>query len=176
MLLFYACTYGVSNPKFKRCRATVTRGLIWNTVLSFVIESYMLLSISSVANLTALKFVDLGTAVSSNMSIAVLLLLIGFPLFTLSFLIRNKKKLNSEKYRSKYGVLYETLNVRRSTNWTMCEPVLSFYRMLFLTLVLIFLQDYRYFQLFFVNISMTSIIVFTGVVEPFADKTTSFFQ
>lgn len=73
-------------------------------------------------------------------------------------------------------MLYETLNVSRSTNWTMCEPVLSFYRMLMLTLVLINLQDYRYFQLFFVNMSMTSIIVFAGVVEPFADKTTSFFQ
>lgn len=73
-------------------------------------------------------------------------------------------------------MLYQALNVSRSTNWTMCEPVLSFYRMLVLTLVLIFLQDYRYFQLFFVNISMTSIIVFVGVVEPFADKTTSFFQ
>ena len=51
MLIFYAVTPNNSETKFGRCRAKLTKGLVWNSVLSFMLESYMLLSISAVVNL-----------------------------------------------------------------------------------------------------------------------------
>ena len=51
LLIFYACTQKVTNQRFKRIRNFMTKGLIWNTILSFLTESYVLLAISSITNL-----------------------------------------------------------------------------------------------------------------------------
>jgi hypothetical protein len=145
MLMFYACTPSKGNSSFVRCRNRVTRGLVWNSVFSFMLESYMLLSISAVVNFIQFKFEDLGTALSSNLTALVVVLLVSFPIFTLAFLCLKKRKLDRVDYKEKYGALYETLRTTRMRKSTMFEPMLSMYRMLLLTFTLIFLQDYRYF-------------------------------
>jgi hypothetical protein len=176
MLLFYACTSGKGTSRFVRCRNQVTKGLVWNSVLSFVSESYMLLSISSVVNTTKFQFEDLGTALSSNFTAVVLILLVVFPVFTLLFMYMKRRKLNKETFKSKYGAIYESLKTTRNKTSSFYEPLISMYRMLALTFVLIYLQEFRYFQLFFVNFSMTFILVYAGICEPYVDKTTSFFS
>jgi hypothetical protein len=137
MLLFYCCTSGIKNNKFRKYRGMITKGLVWNSVLSFLTESYMLLSISSVVNFTALHFEDLGTAVSSNMTVLTMLMLIGFPIFSFVFMILKRKKLVLPKTIERFGVLYENLKTRRINKWIMFEPTFALYRMLLLTFVLI---------------------------------------
>jgi magnesium-transporting ATPase (P-type) len=145
LLIFHVTTSGVKNEKFVRFRAIVTKGLIWNNLLTFFTESYMLMSISTVTNYTEFYFNSLGTIVSSNLCMLGTVIIFGFPLWLLIFLNAKKDKLHLKKYRDKYGEVYEHLAYRREGPKALLEPGLSLVRVLILTFTLIFLQEWRYF-------------------------------
>jgi len=91
LLIFYKCTKKVENQYFRRVREYLTNGLIWNTVLSFLMESYLLLAISSITNLRIFKIASAGTGLSLIFAILGSLPLIGFPIFVLCFLKKKSK-------------------------------------------------------------------------------------
>jgi len=86
MLFFYVVTMCVKNEKFNRFRNWLTKGLLWNSIISFIVESYMLISISSVTNFKKLEFKSVGTYVSSNLAMIGFVILVGYPLWSLFFM------------------------------------------------------------------------------------------
>jgi hypothetical protein len=85
----------------------MTKGLIWNTILSFLTESYVLLAISSITNLLHFKFTSIGTSISLILAMLAVLVVVCFPFFVLFLLLKNSNKLKSAQYRNKFGTLYE---------------------------------------------------------------------
>jgi hypothetical protein len=106
LLIFYLCTKNVKNQKLKRFRDYFTNGLIWNKILSFVKETFLLLAISSVTNLRLFKFTSTGTSLSLILAILGSMTIISLPIFVLYFLQKNSKQLHLKSYREKFGVLY----------------------------------------------------------------------
>lgn len=106
LLIFYLCTKNVKNQKLKRFRDYFTNGLIWNKILSFVKETFLLLTISSVTNLRLFKFTSPGTSLSLILAILGSMTIISLPIFVLYFLQKNSKQLHLISYREKFGVLY----------------------------------------------------------------------
>lgn len=86
MLFFYAGTVCVKNEKFNRVRNWLTKDLLWNSIISFIIESYMIVCISSITNFKKFEFNSLGTVVSSNLAMIGLIILIIYPLWSLVFM------------------------------------------------------------------------------------------
>ena len=106
LLIFYLCTKNVKNQKLKLFRDDFTNGLIWNKILSFVKETFLLLAISSVTNLRLFKFTSQGTSLSLILAILGSMTIISLPIFVLYFLQKNSKQLHLISYREKFGVLY----------------------------------------------------------------------
>ena len=145
LLVFFYFSNNWKNQRLLRIRDFFTNGLIWNTVLSFLTESYMLIVISTIINLRNFKFTSPGTGFSLILAMLSVILIIGFPIFVLSFLLKNNRKLNWKNYRDKFGTLYECLNHKREGKKTLLEPFFTFMRILLLILALLLLKEYRYF-------------------------------
>lgn len=170
LLIFYACTWMFTNKKFMHYRGILVDGLIWNKVISFINEGYMLLSISCVTNFLVFRFDSLGTIVSSNITVIAVFVLVGFPIYSYTFLLKNRAKLHTKKFKEKYEALYEGLNYKRGHYLVLAEPAFSFVRILIFTSSLILLQEYRYFQLFVSNFCITFMIIYTGLASPYEGR------
>ena len=170
LLIFYVCTWMCKNERFMHYRGILVEGLIWGKVISFVNEGYMLLSISCITNFLVFKFDSLGTVISSNTTVIAVFVLVGFPIFSYTFLLKHRAKLHTKKFKSKYEALYEGLNYKRGHYLVLAEPAISFARILILTSSLILLQNYRYFQLFVSNFCITFIVIYTGLACPYEDR------
>lgn len=145
LLVFYHFSKNWQNQRLLRVRDFFTDGLIWNTILSFLSESYLLVVISTITNLRIFKFTSAGTGFSLILAILAVISTIGFPIFVLCFLLKNSRKLNWKNYRDKFGTLYECLNLKREGKKTLLEPFFTFMRILLLILTLLLLKKYRYF-------------------------------
>ena len=176
LVICYACTQRIKNHRFLRIRNYLTQGLFWNTILSFFTESYLLMAISSITNLRIFKHTSVGTVLSGNLAIIGAFVLIGLPIFVLFFLQTKSKKLYLANYRNKYGTIYEELSYKREGKAALMEPFISLMRVLLLTLSLLLLKEYRYFQLFSSNFLMTTMIIYVGLSNCYVCKTKSFFE
>jgi hypothetical protein len=128
-------------------RNYLTNGLIWNSILSFLTESYMLMAISTITNLRDCRYNSFGTFLSSNLAFIGLIVLIGLPIFVLFFLLKKSKQLRLRRYKNKFGTLYAELNYNYiwKDKVVLLEPFFNLMRVLLLTLSLLLLKDFRYF-------------------------------
>lgn len=100
LLIFYAATVNVTNPRFVKIRAKLTTGLIWNNVICFLTESFMVLALCTTMNLAnSFHFKSVGTVISSNLTMLGFLLCVGFPVFAAVFLWKKRDRLQEEKYK-----------------------------------------------------------------------------
>lgn len=176
LLFFYYLTRKIQNPRLLRIRHYLTDGLIWNTILSFMMESYLLVVVSTVTNFRIFKFTSAGASFSLIFSMLGSVMLIVFPIFVLCFLQKKSKLLHLASYRQKYGTLYEILSLKKEGNKTLLEPFFTLMRILLLILSLILLKEYKYFQLFFSNFCMTFMVIYVGLSNCYVSKTMSFFE
>jgi hypothetical protein len=99
LLVFYYLTRKIQNLRLLRIRHYLTDGLIWNTILSFMIESYLLVVVSTVTNFRIFKFTSAGASFSLIFSMLGSVMLIVFPIFVLCFLQKKSKLLLLSSYR-----------------------------------------------------------------------------
>ena len=83
---------------------------MWNGLISFVDESFLLMSISFFASFTQFTFNNYGSIVSVNFSCFAALTMISYPIWITVFLCKKKKKLSKKKFTEKYESAYENLN------------------------------------------------------------------
>ena len=92
-------------------------------------------------------------------------MLVGYPIFLLWFMFENKSKIKNKEFREKYNPIYENLSFK-DEKATLMEPFISVMRVLILTAVLIFLQKFRYFQIFCSNFLSLFMIIYIGWFKP----------
>jgi hypothetical protein len=167
LLVFYASTHFIKHKKFMHYRNKMVEGLLWNKIISFVSEAYMQLTISCIMNFLAFRFTSFGPSFSTIAAILSFVVCVGFPIFSFCFLYKNRDKLRAYKFKEKFEALYEGLNYKRGHYIVLAEPAFSCARVLLLIGSLILLQNYRYFQIFVANATITFIIIYTGLATPY---------
>ena len=63
----------------------------------------------------------------------------GFPIFIGVFFQRHYDRLEDEDFKKKYGVIYESLDLREWGRYTFIYPFFSVLRMLLLPLIVVFM-------------------------------------
>jgi hypothetical protein len=96
-------------PKVKALRKKLMKKIMWEPIYDFCNESYLIVTISIFINLYF--WTDQGnTGKKFNLSISnifIFLMVLGYPIFCLVFLVREYENLKLEKYREKFGSFYE---------------------------------------------------------------------
>jgi hypothetical protein len=119
------CTKNLKNEKIKKIREYAYSNFIWNGVLSFINESFLLTAVSCFANFTDLKWGNPGEKFASIICIAVaFFMLMLYPACSLRFFIKNKKSLNYKALKDRFGILYENLDHKKG-GATLYEPFFS---------------------------------------------------
>ena len=96
-------------PKVKALREKLMKKIMWEPIYDFCNESYLIMTISIFINLYF--WTDQGNAGKKfNISVSntfIFLITLGYPIFCLVFLVREYENLELDKYREKYGSIYE---------------------------------------------------------------------
>ena len=77
----------------KTYQEKIFKGLIWNAVFEFIQDCYLVMAVSCFANLTNFTFESFGKSVSAILTILAIVILIGYPIFSLIFLVKFEKQL-----------------------------------------------------------------------------------
>ena len=96
------------------------------------------------------------------------------PIIDICILWRFKDKLKDEEIEKKYGSIYQGLRLRHGKP-VLFEPSVGLIRILLFSFSMIFLGEYRYFQIFAANFLTTFVIIYNGLAEPFEEKSNNFF-
>ena len=81
-------------------------------------------------------------------------------------MFENKGKIKNLLFREKFNKIFENLSFKDEKG-TLIEPFISVMRVLILMAVLIFLQNYRYFQIFCCNFLSLFMVIYVGWHEPY---------
>lgn len=100
----------------------------------------MVMAVCTVINLSnTFLFTSFGTFLSSNLTMIGVLLILGFPLFALIFLLKYNHRLDETKYKDKYGELYEPLRIKRGGKAVLIEPFIALMRIIALSMTFVLL-------------------------------------
>ena len=144
-LLFILCAQNSENKYVKTLREYFHRNMVWNSVLCFFNETFLLTSVSCMSNFIDLKWGHFGERFNSLISIfAAFFALFLYPLLYLRFMRKNKDNFDEKLLKDKYGILYENLKYKKGGP-TILEPFFNQMRILILVGSLIYLQKFRYF-------------------------------
>lgn len=95
LLLLIGLTSRVKNERFVKLRTYIKERLMWGWILSFLSESFLVFCISTLSNFKRFNFDGKGQSLSGVLAVLFgVLVLIGYPLFQLVFLRKNKHRLN----------------------------------------------------------------------------------
>ena len=153
----------IENQYIVKLRKKAEEFMIWNALLQYGNESYLIYSISCATQLYSIKWRESGPGFSSFMAFLALVYLIAMPFINIFLLRRFKDRLRSEEIQNKYGAIYDSLKIENG-NAVLYEPSIGLGRILMLTFSLIFLQRFRYFQIFIANATTTTVIIYNGMV------------
>ncbi len=142
---------------------------MWNQTLSFMSESYMLLAISCLTNFSYFKFTTFGEIFSGIFAQLGTIVLVLFPALLLRFMHNERHKMKDKEFRESLSPIYENLSPK-GDNATVLEPFISMVRVLIFTSMLIYLQDFRYFQIFISNFLVVFMIIYVGWYQPYKAK------
>ena len=124
-LLLIICTRNTKNEKVKKIREYGYKTLIWNGVLSFINESFLLTALRCFANFSDLKWSYSGERFETIICFAVAIcILLLYPALSLRFFRKNKDGLNNQALKERYGILYENLN-HKQKGATLYEPLFT---------------------------------------------------
>jgi hypothetical protein len=125
ILLFFLlpCAKRVTKPILKKVIGYFFDGLCWNAAITFVSESFLVLSISCYTNYLRLDWKRPGLTTSSVLALLSALVLIFYPVFSFIFLHRNKHRLHEKTTKDTYGSLYSHLKFKKG-GATLLEPAI----------------------------------------------------
>lgn len=173
---FYAVTTKCEDGRFMRFRNRVVDGLFWNALLTFLTEVYIIFSISTISNFFFFKFDSYGPWISTNLTIVASVVLFGFPIAMLIYMLARTDKLSNPKIKNKYGAIYEGLAYKREGRKALLEPFFFCLRVQLLIFALLVLQNYRCFQIIIALALMTFMMIYVGLANPYIEKPKTFFE
>lgn len=123
-----------------------------------------------------MTWANTGEAINNILMFATLLVIVAFPFWTFFLLRRNQQRLGDRDFKAKYFAIYENLRWKNANNWILLEPCISSFRMLLTCCALMYLQNWRTFQIMIALFFHIFVIVYNGQMQPFNDKLYYFFQ
>ena len=145
-LLLVAATKCFSCELIKKLRLKAKDEMMWNFVLTFINEAYIILALSCFMQFKHLQFKEPGLAFNSMLALIFGAIIVFTPFNNLRLLLKNKDQLDNEKFDKKYGSLYRTLNYKNNpTLGVLIEPCLSQLRIFVMAIALIYLENHPYF-------------------------------
>ena len=141
------------------------RMVCWNPILRFLIESYMLIALSCCINLTEFTFGDSGSRASSISTVVGMILIIFLPFFVLYFMHKKFAELNNEEVKSRFGAIYEGLDLDKGRAVILVR-LFFFFRRLMISLTVTYLMDYPVFQIMSMNFQVLAAIILYGQINP----------
>ena len=120
---------------------------MWNSCISFMNESYIVLAVSCFVNYYVSDWSSWGGYVDNIIALITGITILVLPIFYFSLLRQNKNKINDPDFMTKYIEIYEALNKEKSVKRAsiLFEPSITKLRILILVAALIFLQKYLFF-------------------------------
>jgi len=145
----------------------LNRKFMFGFALRLITEGYLELSISSMINLNNLVLTNMGNKISSYLTLAIALVVLFYPATLTIFCLYNRERLGDPLFKSRYGSLYEGIDVSRPAA-VMYYSAFTFRRLLF-ALTSVYLIDYAVFQIqVFCACSSIYSLYLVGV-RPFSD-------
>lgn len=151
----------------------------WNTPLSFLCETYMIIAVCALLNMKHLKVVNFSFALTDTFAFLGLLAVTALPIWIAIFFYKNKDKLTDNDFTNKYGVIYSTLNPKREGYNVIIFKVAFIVRQFMLAIVLVHADKYLITQFFLILGLNTFIQIVGGLTNPYQlryDKNMFFFN
>lgn len=101
------------SKKLKRAYNRLRRKLFFNSLISLFLESYSLISVCCLINLSFLSFASYGVTVQSVSCILFFIAIILMPLILFVYLLKFFTDLQDPTMTTKYGHLYDELDLRQ---------------------------------------------------------------
>jgi len=176
LTLFFIAKF-TKNERIVKYREELRKKLFWNGVLSVNLEMHLILCICVCIQFKHLNFTDKAKGFSSVLNFVFAIYIIGAMAVSAYIVQKNKSKLNSKSIKEQFGSLYEELNIKRTqSSWVLQEPLISNSRAALLAFVLLFANNYPYFQIFTTNMSVTFMVIFIQWFNVYADPKVRFWN
>jgi len=177
-LLFIAATSClVSNRYVQIVRTKAKKFIMWNFVLGFLNEAYIMFALSCFMQIKHLHFKTHGEAFNSLLAFIAAAILVFTPFNNLRLLLKHKDRLDNKAFFEKYSEVYDTLNYKKNrTLPVLIEPTLSQLRILLMAFALIYLEKHCFFQIAINNMLVTFIIIHSKWFDVFTEFDYRFFQ
>ena len=109
--------------------------------IRFLYESYIEIAMSVMLMLKTIEFGSASSAIRHSFNFFVLALLAGFPMVVTTFLVRNRKRLEQESFKQKYGTYYRSFGIRTDSFSSILNPLVFMLRRIIVAIIAIFLSD-----------------------------------
>jgi hypothetical protein len=96
----------------QRYRLKVMQKIMWGSVITFFDEGYIIVAFSCFTSLGVLDFDEFGTTITSVLSLASFIVILGFPIMHLIFLRSMRLDLEEPEVQQMYGPFIEHLDLR----------------------------------------------------------------
>ena len=88
------------------------RGYVfWNQPIAFLSDNYTVVQICCIYNMRYRSWISEEAQTNSGLALAIMIILLLYPLLMQLFLYRNREKLNLFSFKRKFGAAYARLNV-----------------------------------------------------------------
>ena len=145
MMVFAARPFSRHKSIVEKTRHKLKKLFIWDGVLAIINENYMLILISVAVNFTFYSNHNTkGKILSLSTAGLFVIIIIGYPLFVLIFLLKRYDRLSSYIYRVKLGTLYDKFRYKEN-KWQVMEPFISAVRRIIMVAAMVFLWEWPMF-------------------------------
>ena len=142
---------------------------MWRQPITIFTESCTILVMCCLINLQYPNYFRWGDSLSTVLSIIALCLVVGLPILFAVFMYRNFSNLRHKEIESKYGAIYENLNVKKGKS--IINQMLFFYMRRILLALVIVNQKHLIVQLLTMHACFTIQGMILGI-KPFEDPFT----
>ena len=149
---------------WKRLGTKLRRYLYWNGFIRLSMEAFFDIVLQSIINVHT---ADWSTPFSAEMysnvlALTFLVICCALPVFFFLFYCKRRNDWSNEEFRERFGVVLEnSRTVEYAYEWTLLAvPLIFLVRRLILSLVLVFMGDFLWGQLAFLNFSSLGMVIF----------------
>ena len=165
ILFFFTGIFFCCNNCCSRFLDRMKERIFWNTYIRFSFEAFLELSISCMLRIESFSFSTGSNSFHSIFSLVIVIFLVGFTLFVTIYLQVNFRSLNEEAKRKKYEAMYLGLETRKRS--ALFSPVIFMLRRALYAGVLVYLVHRSYFQIQFMVLHSSLIVIYVGYFLPY---------
>ena len=158
--------FGKLNKWIYWVHVQLKEALFYRPLISLFFESYSLLTVCGLINMTKLSFESLGMRLHTITCLVVLVCIFLIPALMLRYLVKNFNRLNDRIIKRKYGKMYDELNIRGS-KVVLVQPFFFLLRRLMLAVAIVNMQKVLIWQIMVMSSQIVASVIIIGNVRPY---------